>query len=151
MAKITASNAANQSFIPLMDGLVQAHHAFAAFDADGHRLSGSGLTVAQAHVIFTLGGTDGMTCREIGDKTLITKGTLTGVIDRLESKGLVERWADANDGRRTIIDLTAKGKRVFQREFPRQIELLKSRFDGLTASERQQAISLLGRIRELFD
>ena len=53
---------------------------------------GPASTVAQANVIFTLGNTDGMTCKDIGDWTHITKGTLTGVIDRLELKGLVERW-----------------------------------------------------------
>ena len=50
MAKITAENAGTQAFIPLMRELLNAYHAFASFDADGQRLSGSGLTVAQANV-----------------------------------------------------------------------------------------------------
>ena len=89
MTEITAENADSQDFIPLVRELLSTYHAFASFDANGHRLSGSDLTVAQANVVFALGNTDGMTCKDIGDWTHITKGTLTGVIDRLENKDLV--------------------------------------------------------------
>lgn len=150
MTEITAANAGSQDFIPLVRELLNTYHAFASFDADGHRLSGSGLTVAQANVIFTLGNTDGMTCKDIGDWTHITKGTLTGVIDRLEKKDLVERWAVEGDGRKTIIALTRQGERVFKKEFPRHVSYLKERFDQLGARDRDQAIRLLQKIQQIF-
>jgi len=150
MAKITAQNADSQAFVPLMRELLNAYHVFASYDADSHRLSGSGLTVAQANVIFTLGNTEGMTCKDIGDWTHITKGTLTGVIDRLENKGLVERWAVEGDGRKTIVALTRKGERIFEQEYPRHISYLKERFDGLKATDRKQATQLLESISGLF-
>lgn len=150
MSEITAENAAAQDFTPLVRELLSAYHAFASFDASGHRLSGSDLTVAQANVIFTLGNTDGMTCKDIGDLTHITKGTLTGIIDRLENKGLVERWAVEGDGRKTIIALTGRGDRTFTREFPRHVSYLKERFDRLGAKDRDQAIRLLQKIQQIF-
>jgi MarR family 2-MHQ and catechol resistance regulon transcriptional repressor len=150
MAEITAKNADSQDFIPLVRELLSAYHAFASFDADGHRLSGSDLTVAQANVVFTLGNTDGMTCKDIGDWTHITKGTLTGVIDRLENKGLVERWAVEGDGRKTIIALTRLGARIFKKEFPRHVSYLKDRFDQLGARDRDQAVRLLQKIQQIF-
>jgi len=150
MTKITADNADSQDFIPLVRELLSAYHAFASFDANGHRLSGSDLTVAQANVIFTLGNTDGMTCKDIGDWTHITKGTLTGVVDRLESKGLVERWAVEGDGRKTIIALTRQGDRVFKKEFPRHLSYLKERSDQLGARDRDQAVRLLQKIQQIF-
>jgi DNA-binding MarR family transcriptional regulator len=150
MAEITAKNAASQDFVPLVRELLNAYSAFASYDADGHRLSGSGLTVPQANVIFALGDTDGRTCKDIGDETHITKGTLTGVIDRLEAKGLVERWAVEGDGRKTIVALTRAGERVFNREFPRQIAYLKERFDGLSDRDLRQAIHSLQKIGNLF-
>ena len=104
----------------------------------------------QARVIFTLGDTDGMTCKDIGDITLITKGTLTGVVDRLEHKDLVERWSVEGDGRKTIVALTRQGKRVYQREFPRHIEFLKEKFDDLSAQDRKRAIDALQKIKGLF-
>ncbi len=150
MTEITAKNVDSQDFIPLVRELLNAYHAFASFDANGHRLSGSDLTVAQANVIFTLGNTDGMTCKDIGDWTHITKGTLTGVVDRLENKGLVERWAVEGDGRKTIIALTRQGDRVFKKEFPRHLSYLKERFDQLGASDRELAVRLLQKIQQIF-
>jgi DNA-binding MarR family transcriptional regulator len=150
MTAITVENAASQDFIPLVRELLGAYHAFASFNANGHRLYGSDLTVAQANVIFTLGNTDGMTCKDIGDWTHITKGTLTGVIDRLENKGLVERWTVEGDGRKTIIALTRRGERVFKKEFPRHVSYLKERFDQLGARDRDQAVRLLQEIQQIF-
>ena len=150
MSRITASNASEQDFIPLMNELARAHQLFSLYDAEIHRLSGSELTAPQAKVIFCLGNTDGMTCSEITDKTLITKGTLTGVIDRLQEKGLVQRWGDSDDGRRIIVDLTKEGKNVFKREYPRYVAQLKTRFDGLGNRDRDQATALLGKIAALF-
>ncbi len=150
MAEITAENAGSQKFIPLVRELLSAYHAFSLFDATGHRLSGSGLTVAQARVIFTLGNTDGMTCSDIGERTHITKGTLTGVVDRLEHKGLIDRWAVIGDGRKTIVALTRKGERVFEKEYPRQVSYLKQRFDRLGANDRDEAVRLLQKIQQIF-
>ena len=150
MARITANNASEQEFMPLMRELSKAHHLFSLYDAEIHRLAGSDLTAPQAKVIFCLGNTDGMTCSEITDQTLITKGTLTGVIDRLEEKGLVQRWGDSDDGRRIIVDLTKEGQRVFKREYPRYAALLKTRFDSLSARDRDQATTLLSKIASLF-
>jgi len=150
MSKLTAENAAKQAFIPLMQELAGAHQAFSLYDAEGLRKSGSGLTPSQARVIFTLGDTEGMTCKDIGDITLITKGTLTGVVDRLEEKGLVERWSVEGDGRKTIVALTRRGERVYGKEFPKHIEFLMQKFDKLRAADRNQAIKLLQTIKDLF-
>lgn len=150
MSKLTTESAAKQAFIPLIQELSGAYQAFSLYDADGLRKSGSGLTPSQARVIFTIGDTDGMTCKDIGDITLITKGTLTGVVDRLEEKGLVERWSVEGDGRKTIVALTRRGERVYRNEFPKHVEFLKEKFDGLGATERRQAIAALQKIRELF-
>ena len=150
MTKINANKTRKADFISLMDALARAHHKYSLFDAEVHRLSGSGLTAPQAKVIFCLGDTDGMPCSEITEQTLITKGTLTGVIDRLEAKGLVQRWSDSDDGRKIIVDLTRMGERVFQREYPRYLAQLKPRFEAFSSRELKQAAALLDRIADQF-
>ena len=140
--------AARQEFMPLMRELVRAYQAFAAYDAAGFR--DTGLTVPQADVIFTLGNTDGLTFGEIGDRTLITKGTLTGVISRLEEKGLVRCQQCAEDRRCVRVRLTAKGKTLFRREFPRQVQYLKARFDRLSPAQQRTARRALRQLREIF-
>jgi DNA-binding MarR family transcriptional regulator len=68
----------------------------------------------------------------------------------VESKGLVERWGDADDGRIIIVALTRAGDRLFQREYPRYIEKLNTLFDGISIRDSEQATSHLGRIAGLF-
>lgn len=76
-----------------------------------------GFTEAQFDIIATLGNTAGMSCKELGEKTLITKGTLTGVLDRLEKKGLIQRERGA-DRRQLFVKLSPAGERAFSEAFP---------------------------------
>ena len=145
---ITHKNAAKQAFMPVMRELVKAYQAFSNYDSAGY--SDVDLTVPQADVIFTLGNTNGLCFKDIGAQTLITKGTLTGVIERLEKKGLVKKSFSTDDRRHIIVSLTTKGKKVFEREFPRQISYLKQRFDLLDKKELQEAQHILKRIKEVF-
>ena len=145
---ITSRNASKQAFMPVMRELVRAYQAFTRFDAG--LIRSYGLTQAQFDIIATLGNTGGMTFKQIGGLTLITKGTLTGVVDRLERDGLVRRYAGADDRRSTLVRLTAKGERVFEQTFPRHIAALKSRFDGLDAREMRETERVLKKLRNLF-
>ena len=147
-SEITAKNAAKQPFVAVLRELVRAYQAFSACDAE--HLREFGLTTPQADVIFTLGNTQGMTFKEIGEQTLITKGTLTGVVDRLEEKGLLKRVASEDDRRRTIVVLTAKGEKVFEDVFPKHIKHLKARFDCLSKTELKEAEAVLKKIKYLF-
>jgi DNA-binding MarR family transcriptional regulator len=131
-----------------MRELVRTYQAFSAYDAAGYR--DSGLTVPQADVIFTLGNTGGLTFQEIGDRTLITKGTLTGVVNRLEDKGLARRMQCDEDRRCIRVHLTTKGKALFRKEFPRQIQYLKSRFQRLNRSQQRRILQALQELREIF-
>lgn len=144
----TPEQAARERFLPVMRELVRTYQAFASYDAAGY--ADVDLTVPQADVIFTLGNTRGLTCKQIGEKTLITKGTLTGILDRLEAKGLIRRVTVAEDRRSTRILLTAAGERLFEREYPRQIAYLKERFRRLDRSELGEIHAALRKLHELF-
>lgn len=147
-SQITHENAANQDFMPVMRALVRAYQAFSAYDTAGY--AQVDLTVPQADVIFTLGNTKGLCFKDIGEKTLITKGTLTGVIERLENKGLVRKTHAPEDRRHVIVTLTNKGRKVFEKEFPRQVAYLKRKFDVLNKEELREAEQLLSRLQQLF-
>nr|WP_314863904.1 MarR family transcriptional regulator [uncultured Undibacterium sp.] len=81
------------------------------------RVRSLGFTDSQFDIIATLGNTPGMTCKELGEKTLITKGTLTGVLDRLEQKGLIQRER-GEDRRQLFVKLTVEGEQQFATAFP---------------------------------
>ena len=85
------------------------------------RVRSLGFTDSQFDIIATLGNTPGMTCKELGEKTLITKGTLTGVLDRLEQKGLSQRER-GEDRRQLFVNLTPEGELQFANAFPEVVK-----------------------------
>ena len=143
-----SEKAAKSTILPLIRGLVRSYQSFSEFDAA--KLRPHNLTVAQADVIFTLGNTQGMTYKEIGQKTLTSKGTLTGIIERLADKQIVKKCANHNDGRSQIVTLTNKGNKLFQTVFPQHIkehEMLLFKIDEPT---RKQLTSNLQKLAEAF-
>ena len=107
--------------------LAECFHAFERQSGANIRCR-TGLTPSQFDIIATLGNTCGMSFKELGERTLITKGTLTGVIDRLEEKGLVTRVTQIEDRRSTLVKLTAAGETEFKRVFSQQIAFGKQSF-----------------------
>lgn len=148
MASAPHAKAAQEPFIAVMRELARAYQAFSAY-SDAH-VRQFDLTPAQFDVIATLGNTQGMTMGDIGEKTLITKGTLTGVVDRLVQKQLVQRSTPADNRRSVIVQLTPEGNRVFEDVFPAHIAHLKERFDHLDAADLEQLRGLLGQLRQVF-
>jgi DNA-binding MarR family transcriptional regulator len=148
MSEITYKNAGKQPFMNLVRELVATYQAFTNYDAAG--IKQHDLTPPQADVVFTLGNTAGLTFKEIGELTLITKGTLTGVVDRLEEKGLVTRKPGLHDKRCMKVSLTRKGENLFQRVFPEQVSYLKERFDRLSEKDRMDTERLLKKLRTIF-
>ena len=120
------------TFMPTLRQLIRCTQAFERFSSA--HVKKIGLTESQFDVIATLGNTQGMTCKELGERTLITKGTLTGVLDRMTARGLVSRRADADDARRTHIALTRKGALLFDDAFPAHMRHLQRAFDRLCNS-----------------
>jgi DNA-binding MarR family transcriptional regulator len=94
-----------------------------------------GLTHAQFDILATLGNTPGMCYKELGQKTLITKGTLTGVIERLEQRGLVERSQGSADKRQFFVRLTPAGEALFAEVFPRVGQQVRQLFVGMAPAE----------------
>ncbi len=107
--------------------LAECFHAFERQSGANIRCR-TGLTPSQFDIVATLGNTQGMSFKELGERTLITKGTLTGVIDRLQEKGLVERITQLEDRRSTLVKLTKQGEAEFKRVFAPQIAFGKQSF-----------------------
>ena len=135
--------------IPVIRELARCYQAFQRV-SDAH-IRRSGLTPAQFDIVVTLGNTAGMTFKELGSRTLITKGTLTGVVDRLEARGLVERLASPTDGRSTLVRLTAEGDRVFREVFEPHLAFLAPAFESLPECGRKELEKRLRQLREALE
>jgi MarR family transcriptional regulator, 2-MHQ and catechol-resistance regulon repressor len=129
--------------------LVEAYLAFSR--TAGRHITSLRLTPSQFDVIATLGDTEGLTCSELSTQTLVTKGTLTGVLDRLAHKGLVRRNTLEGDRRFTKICLTDKGTLLFQKTFAAHTAFLRPFFErALTQQDVEEMRRLLLRLRDSF-
>ncbi|ACM31957.1 MarR family winged helix-turn-helix transcriptional regulator [[Acidovorax] ebreus] len=69
-----------------------------------------GLTYPQYLVMLALWERDGLTVSELGERLFLDSGTLTPLLKRLESAGLLARLRDVQDERRVRITLTGQGR-----------------------------------------
>ncbi len=76
------------------------------------QLEALGLTYPQYLVMLSLWEHDGPTVSALGERLSLDSGTLTPLLKRLESSGLITRLRDAEDERRVHIRLTASGRRL---------------------------------------
>lgn len=102
-------------------------------------LAAHGLTEQQWRVLRVLAEHNGMESKELAERTLMHRPSLTGVIDRLERDGLVERRRHKADGRRTGLLLTRKAKRLYNRIAP-ESEQEYSRLQARFSNERWEGL-----------
>lgn len=134
-------------YLKILRPLVEAYQAI--FQMGDRHIRSMGLTPPQFDVIAELGGTQGMTCVELSQSTLLAKASLTGIIDRLEKKGLVERQAVPTDRRATNIQLTRKGEALYRKVFPAQANLMRPYFEqALKKQEISEMQDMLIRLRD---
>ncbi len=134
------------TFPTVLRELLRTHQAFLSYAAS--HVQKLDLTLPQFDIIITLGNTDGLPYKILGEKTLITKGTLTGVISRLEDKGLVQRDASKTDGRSQIIRLTETGYALFERTFPEHLLFINRLFDNYSPED---VINLEAALKQLHE
>jgi len=134
------------TFPTVLRELLRTHQAFLAYAASHvHTLE---LTLPQFDILITLGNTTGMTFKKLGEETLITKGTLSGVISRLEDKGLVQRIASETDGRSQIVRLTAAGEVLYESTFTEHLDFIGRIFTDYSPEDVAALEATLLRLRK---
>jgi DNA-binding MarR family transcriptional regulator len=73
-----------------------------------------GVTAPQRLVVRIVGRFPGISAGEVADILHLHPSTLTGVLKRLGDRGLLERKADPSDGRRALLALTPRGRKLDQ-------------------------------------
>jgi len=86
----------------------------------------------------------------LGEKTLVTKGTLTGVLERLEVKGILERKTNPEDARSQMIGLTQNGQHLFEKVFPAHLKHLEKAFQKLDAVQLKDLQKSLNLLKNIF-
>jgi MarR family transcriptional regulator, 2-MHQ and catechol-resistance regulon repressor len=84
--------------------------------------------------------------QQIGEKILITSGSITYNIDKLENKNLLKRIPYKEDRRVIFAEITPAGNELFDRIFPKHAETIDHLSMALSLDEKQGAIELLKKL-----
>jgi MarR family transcriptional regulator, organic hydroperoxide resistance regulator len=110
------------------------------------RLRAIGLSVPQCDVLTTLTEAEGVSQQTLAKRLYVTKGNISGLLDRLESAGLVERRSTATDRRQYEIYLTEAGRTAAEHAINIQHELIGAtigRMDGLDLGAFERMLIVL--------
>ncbi|WP_243009104.1 MarR family transcriptional regulator [Clostridium sp. AM58-1XD] len=104
------------------------------------------LNSAQTNIIFVLWQEDDITISELSQKTNLAKTTLTSMLDRLESSGLLTRLPNPANRRETRICLTERAGSLKAGCLKAFNEMSKINFNGFTDTERESLLSGLDKL-----
>ena len=110
-------------------------------------LSHSKLSVTEFSVLEVLYLKGKQTINQIGDSILITSGSMTYVIDKLEQKGLLKRRACPDDRRAIHVFLTEEGIELMRNLMPKHQEFVNSIFESLAKEEAAEIVKLLQKVK----
>ena len=110
-------------------------------DIERHGLTGSEFAVLEA--LYHKGD---LPIGELGDRVLLTSGSMTYVIDKLARRGLLARRRCAQDQRVRYASITPAGRRLLASIFPSHAEEIRRATAGLSAEEKRSATVLLKRL-----
>jgi DNA-binding MarR family transcriptional regulator len=106
-----------------------------------------GLTLPRFDVIAHLGAGEECFMQDtLCEKLFVTKGNISGLIDRMVEEGLVSREEDPENRRCNRIQLTDQGKKIFQKVVPEHEDYIDGVFSALTRQEQTELKELLRKL-----
>ncbi len=109
-------------------------------------VEGLGMCLSDFGVLEALLHKGPLPVNALGAKVLLTSGSMTAAIDRLERRGLVRRTADAHDRRARVVHLTSAGRKLIRPAFADHAQALERAVAALAPGERATLIGLLRKL-----
>ncbi|MEH7381100.1 MarR family transcriptional regulator [Bacillus sp. JJ1533] len=106
------------------------------------------LSITDFSVLEVLFHKGKQTIHQIGKSVLITSGSMTYVIDKLEQKGFLKRSACPDDRRAIHVSLTADGSELMNKIMPEHEDFVDRVFDALSSNEVDTLVDFLKRVKE---
>jgi MarR family 2-MHQ and catechol resistance regulon transcriptional repressor len=113
---------------------------------DHASIAETGLQLSEFAIMETLLNKGPLPINIIGHKVLLTSGSMTAAVNRLENKGYVRRVRDENDGRCFRVHLTTEGHSVIEQAYIQHTQNLEKAASVLTQQERDELIRLLKKL-----
>jgi MarR family transcriptional regulator, 2-MHQ and catechol-resistance regulon repressor len=124
--------------------LMKAHRALSQVDAQS--IAASKLGLSDFAVLEILLHKGPLPVNIIGRQVMLTSGSITTAVDRLEEKRLVRRQACPNDRRVTFVTLTTTGRTLIRRIFKVHADRLETLFEPLSEADRSTLAALLKKL-----
>ncbi len=124
--------------------LGQANHALYK-DFDSH-VRAAGLSSIEWRVLATLHDSEPLTVSQLAHEVLAKQPTVTKLVQRMTEQGWVELLADSQDQRRTLVGVTAAGKRLVRPLLEKARAHESERLSSLAVSERARLKKLLAKL-----
>ncbi len=110
------------------------------------KLSKYNITSAQLGVLIELWKKDGQSQKEIQQVLEIKPASFTGLVSYLETKGVIKRIGDVEDGRINRIFLTEEGKAIKEESFKEFVKTRDVMFKGFMKEEQQLLVCWLKKM-----
>jgi MarR family transcriptional regulator, organic hydroperoxide resistance regulator len=118
--------------------------------AVGERLREIGVSIPQCDVLTTLTEQEGVSQQELAKRLYVTKGNISGLIDRLAEAGLVERRSTAVDRRQHAIHLTDAGRRMAEKAIAVQRRWIASTLGRMADADLEALETQLVALRDIM-
>jgi len=108
-----------------------------------------GLTGAQFNVLNLLAdAADGVSQRELGDRLLVDRSNVTGLLDRMEKAGWVQRKDHPDDRRVYLVTLTPAGRALWAKAHALYLDVIAQVTSGLPAKRMDDCTEVLARLEK---
>jgi MarR family transcriptional regulator, 2-MHQ and catechol-resistance regulon repressor len=131
----------NETFLEIMQTSKAIHERIR------NEINHYNLNITEFSVLEVLYRHEKQTIQQIGSSILISSGSMTYVIDKLEQKGLLNRHACPGDRRAINVSLTEAGNVLMSNIMPKHYELIDDMFESLTKDEKETIVKLLRKVK----
>lgn len=129
------------------EALFRAQHE--VFDEISADFAGSGLSGGEYDVLLTVMRSPEMTTRlrEVTANMLISQPSVSRLVDRMVTRGLLTKCADPDDGRGSLVRATEAGAAAFRKVAARHARTIADRMSRLSDGELAQLRDLAAKLR----
>ena len=106
-----------------------------------------GITLPQWRTLAQIALNEGITQAKLAAQTDIDPMTMSGVLDRLEKRGLIDRYPDPTDSRAKLARITPAGEEVFATARKVGLSMYEAALKGVPPKDRETVVAVLEKMR----
>ncbi len=106
-----------------------------------------GMTAAQYNLLNVVAESkEGLSQRALGDRLVVDRSNITGLIDRMETAGWVRRRNHPVDRRSYLVELTPAGRKLWREVTPRYLAVVSQVTDRLSGKRMREMVGILQQL-----